>query len=171
MIEHQHVPQLGGSLRTLVSHLRGDDAVSRERARSRLVELGKVVTPTMVQLLEDDDDHVRWEAAKTLAGVADPTAALPLIDAMDDPDEDVRWVASEALVTIGFESLRPLLSALIVRNDSAQFYRSAHHALSRLADRQRSRELQRVVDALEEEQPALHVPGAAAAALERLHLL
>lgn len=170
MIEPQRV-MVGQNVPKLVAQLRSGDAAGRERARQRLVELGKLVTPSMVRLLDDRDDHIRWEAAKVLQAIADPAAALPLIDAMDDRNDDVRWVASEALVALGFEGLRPLLAAMISRNESVQFYRSAHHALSRLADRQRSRELHRVVEALEEEEPALHVPPAAGSALERLHLI
>ncbi len=170
MIEHTKIP-VGHSVPELVEQLRGRDPAKREQARFQLIEHGKLVTPAMVRLLHDRDPHVRWEAAKILGAVADPVAALPLIEAMDDPDADVRWVASEAVVDLGFDALRPLLSALIDHNDSLQFYRSAHHVLSRLADRQRSRELQRVVDALEQEEPGLHVPPAAGSALERLHLL
>ena len=116
----------------LIEKLKCYDPIERERARQELIRLGPGATESIVGLLQSPIQHVRWEAAKALAGIADPRAALALIDAMDDRDTDVRWVAAAAMVALRQRAITPLMSALIRRAESIQFCQSAHHVLSSL---------------------------------------
>ena len=152
----------------LLTALRGRDAAARIRARKRLVEIGKPAVPELIALLADHKQLMRWEAAKTLAEIADPEAAPALIQALEDPDQDVRWVAGVAVITLGDDGLRPLLSALTKRSDSIYLFRSAHHVIAGFKSSGRSPELQRLLEALRSDEPGVMVPPAAREALERL---
>jgi HEAT repeat protein len=114
---------------------------------------------------------VRWEAAKALAGIADPDAASALIDAMDDDSADVRWVAAEAMIALDHDALRPLLLALIERCRSTQLCHGAHHVLSSLTHQKPDSSLSCVLGALKSGGPAVTVPPAAEAALENMRSL
>lgn len=149
--------------------LRSRDPVTRQRARQALIAAGEIATPWLMQMLSDPVDRVRWEAAKTLKGIADPKAAPALIEAMDDVNKDVRWVAAEAMIALGADAVRPLLRALIRGSRSIQMCASAHHVLSRLAlYLPIGGMLAGVLSALVRSQPALMVPPAAGRALETL---
>ena len=88
----------------------------RQTARDELVLLdGHEVTRALVAELIDPRAHVRWEAAKALAAIADPIAAHGLTHALDDEDRDVRWVAAEGLIVLGKTGLMTVLSGLTKR--------------------------------------------------------
>ena len=97
----------------LLADLAGPSPTTREKARNALVAMGHVAVPALIQLLADRKPHVRWEAAKALASIADPISATALAKALDDPDGDVRWVAGEGLIALGREGLQPLLAKLL----------------------------------------------------------
>jgi HEAT repeat protein len=156
---------------SLITELRSRGPIQRAQARRTLVEIGKASTPMLVDLLSDPVEHVRWEAAKALAGIADPEASPALIDAMDDDSADVRWVAGEAMIALGRDALRPLLLALIERCRSTQFCQSAHHVLSSLNHHQSDSLLSSVLEALNSDHPPMAVPLAAEAALENMRSL
>jgi HEAT repeat protein len=156
------------SISTLVAKLKGRNPVGRTQAREDLVRVGHHATPSLVTMLKSPVQHFRWEAAKTLVGIADPRAAQALLKAMDDRDQDVRWIAAEAMIALGREAVVPLLTALIEQAESVEFCRSAHHVLSGLPPQQAGPVLTPVLRALETQTPALTVPLAAEAALERL---
>ena len=58
----------------LLTALASDDPVERQEARDALVEVGSATLPGLLAALKDQRQHVRWEAAKTLSGIADPAA-------------------------------------------------------------------------------------------------
>jgi hypothetical protein len=138
------------------------------QARRSLIKLGEASTPALVELLSDDREHARWEAAKSLVGLADPAAAPALIRAMDDESPDVRWVAAEAMIALRRDAIRPLFSALIERCRSTPFCQSARHVLSHLKRQQRDPSISSVLQALKRDQPGLAVPLAAEAALKSM---
>ena len=105
-------------IRALVADLASPDPVVRTEARKALVAIGKPVVPSLIQLLSHRKPHVRWEAAKSLGGIADPLAASALVNALDDRDGDVRWLAAEGLAALGRESLQPMLEALLERSNA-----------------------------------------------------
>src|ERR1700722_5300946 len=117
----------------LMAALRSKNAADRERARGQLIVLGHAAVIPLLHSLSDDDEHVRWEAAKALEGIADPAAADALAESLNDESAGVRWIAGEALITIGWEGVRQVLLNLLRKSDSTALCTSAHHGLSHFA--------------------------------------
>ncbi len=160
------------SLRELIAALASRDPVARERSRETLVATGTcAVTRALVGELNDPRQHIRWEAAKALAMIADPIAAPALVDALDDEDDEVRWIAAEGLVAMGREGLLTVLGGLVKRARSLAFCRGAHHVLRDLCrikcpeKRMNTAPITPVLVALEQAEPAMTVPAAAMKAL------
>jgi HEAT repeat protein len=155
------------SVEELVAALADKDAVKRKQGREALVRLGSSAVPRLLTALGDNQQHVRWEAAKTLAAIADPAAAETLVDALADKDSDVRWVVGEALIALGHETVKPLLTALTKSDLPDGVYQGAHHVLHDLAKRaDLASLLNPVLKAFDEPEPGIAVPVAAAEALK-----
>jgi len=152
----------------LINVVRSKDASARAKAREELIELGHAAVIPLIRLLNDPDEHIRWEAAKALEGIADPASANALVDALDDESAGVRWTAGEALVAIGWEGVKQILVALLRRADSTALCTAAHHALSHFAKRRSGEFLRPVLERLEGPEPAVSVPLAALEALSHL---
>ena len=153
----------------LLATLAGTDAVERRAARDALADVGSPAVPGLLAALEDKRQHVRWEAAKTLTAIADPTAAESLVHALADEDPDVRWVAGEAMIALQGDAVKPLLNALIKSQDSEGLYASAHHVLRDLSQPgELGPLLAPVLKALDESEPEIAVPIAAQRTLENL---
>ena len=153
----------------LLAALAGKDGVERQKARNSLVEIGAAAVPGLITALDDKQRHVRWEAAKTLTEIADPTAADALVQALGDEDTDVRWVAGEAMIALKRDAVKPLLHGLTTSQDSDGLYTSAHHVLRELSHiSDLGPLLAPVLQALDQPEPAVAGPVAAHAALESL---
>ncbi|MGO8747529.1 MAG: HEAT repeat domain-containing protein [Thermoguttaceae bacterium] len=153
----------------LVDDLANRDPAIRRKARETLVYIGKPAVPSLIELLSHPKPHVRWEAAKTLCGIADPIAATALVNALNDPDEDVRWVAGEGVVALGRDGLNPFLTTLLERAGSYSFREGAHHVCYALIRRKGLGPLLRPLwAALEHARSATGVPMAAYAVLSKL---
>ena len=152
----------------LVADLASDNGIIRENAREALVVLGKPAVEPLVQALGNEDRWVRWEAAKALSSIIDPSAATALSKALGDERPGVRWLAAEALIALGADALEPLLRSLL--NPANVFWSSegAHHVLHELAKRFPSPSLDRVIAALDKPEPTMAVPSAALAALRAI---
>jgi HEAT repeat protein len=151
----------------LVAELGSKSAVERRDARAALVRLGAAAVSPLMNALGDREQHVRWEAAKALAEIADPAAAERLIAALADKDTDVRWVVGSALIAIGREAVKPLLSRLTQSDLPDGVHAGAHHVLHDLAERQDLASLlQPVLKAYNEPEPSVAVPLAASKALK-----
>jgi HEAT repeat protein len=144
------------------------DGMQREVARRRLVALGREATPVLIQLLDDSEPKVRWEAALALKELGDPASVEALVEALKDENSDVRWVAAEGLAVIGEESLRPLLETLRQEADSFELRDSAHVAISLLEDGELRELLAPVYQAMKDGKSPEVVIMAAAEALEAL---
>ncbi len=154
----------------LMASLASRSPVARERARAALVGIGKPAVPLLVPLLSDRVAHVRWEAAKALCDIADPTAACALAEALEDREPDVRWVAGAALIALGRHGLETVLATLLRRAKSPTFREGARHVCRALAWRRRLRPiLLPVLGALRTSEPELVVPLAAYRALLKLY--
>jgi HEAT repeat protein len=80
----------------LVDQLRVPEA--RKEARTQLAALGADATPQLVEHLEDDDAHLRWEVVSLLGTIADERAAAAVATrAVNDDNAHVRWRALWAL--------------------------------------------------------------------------
>lgn len=72
----------------LVSQLSSKDMLQRMKAREALVEMGTTAIPAVAVLADTTDDHVRWECAKTLSEIADPSSVgtlIRLLETLYDP--------------------------------------------------------------------------------------
>lgn len=113
----------------LIKQLGSDSGIIRQKARFELVAIGKQAIPHLIGLQYSKEQHIRWEAMKTLSQIADPSCIPILIKALENHIFDVRWLAAVALIEIGHASVVPLLEALESRNDSLFLREGAHHVL------------------------------------------
>jgi HEAT repeat protein len=167
------MPESAEPFQELIESLRVEDVVERAGARRYLITIGAPAVPALTVLLHDPQQHVRWEAAKVLEGIADPSAAPALVEALADQDDDVSWVAAAALAAIGARGLKPLLERLACKPHPGQprseaLYRGAHHVLHQLSARTDDRRFDRLQESLGEESPELSVPLAAEELLRRI---
>lgn len=140
----------------------------RQQAREGLVRIGSPATAAICAALADDNEQVRWEAAKTLAETGDPAAVTPLVAALRDEDSDVRWVVGEALIRIGAPAIEPILSELTRKADTIGLYPAARHVLRHLAVGPLADPLDSVINAFQAAEPEIAVPVAAEEAHEQL---
>lgn len=154
---------------SLIGDLASKDGIVRESARLGLVAVGRPAAGALIKLLAVRNRQVRWEAAKALSQIVDPTAAPALVKALEDEEFSVRWLAAKGLIALRSKGLPPLLRALIKRSDSGFLLHGAHHVLRDLVRRGVSKDVvQPLLAALEDVEPSLEVPPAARAALDAL---
>jgi nucleotide-binding universal stress UspA family protein len=153
---------------SLVGDLASNDGMARVKARRSLVAMGREAVQPLVDALSSKRHWVRWEAAKALAQIGNPTATQALVDALEDEEFDVRWLAAEGLIRIGAQSIEPLLKALIERPDSLWLREGAHHVLHDMGRGDLDDILRPVLAALDDMEPSLEVPPAAEAALDMI---
>ena len=153
---------------SLISELTCDDIIRCQNARRTLVAMGHQAVPYLVRALSHEKHWVRWEAAKALSQIGDPTATTALIKALEDKEFDVRWLAAEGLIVVGREALKPLLQALIQNAKSIWLREGAHHVLHDMKRGELHQRLKPVMTALEDAESAVHVPIAARRALDAL---
>ncbi len=164
-----HLPASGPDVESLIASLRNDDGMVRRRARQALVEMGQAAVPALVDELDTYNDHARWESAKALCEIHAPQAAPALVERLEDDNFSVRWLAAEALIGLGRAALAPLFEALERRPASEWLRKGAHHVLSNLAkDSELCYQVQPVLDALNDVEPALCIPPAAEEARKQL---
>lgn len=157
------------SIAELIITLRGKDGFRRERARKSLVKLGRPAVPTLIKLLSDKNEHMRWEACKALGSIKDPAAAGPLVDALNDRSEEIRWLGAEGLIALGRDAIVPLLRALEIQFDSLYLRQGAHHVLHALQLRRLlNPNTLEVLDTLRTLGPRMAVAPAAQKALQSL---
>ena len=118
----------------LIARLRSNDGAERTHAREALVKIGRSAVPFITPLLSHNEDHVRWEACKTLQHIRDPKTAPLLASLLMDDDMDVRWVAAEALIELEHHSIVPLLEIVRKHFDSVMLRDAAHHVLHSLKE-------------------------------------
>ncbi len=156
------------TVESTIDALRSKHVAEREKAREKLIALGHAAVIPLLHKLTDPDEHVRWEAAKVLEGIADPASADALADALHDESAGVRWTAGEALIAIGWEGCKQVLVALLRKSDSTVLCTAAHHVLSHFAKTKSGECLKPVLDRLQGAEPAVSVPPAALTALGHL---
>src|SRR5208283_1637818 len=99
-------------IEALIPNLQSKDGMQRERARKKLVKIGRPAVPFLIELLSDRKQHLRWEGCKALGEIMDPAAAPALVDALSDESVEVRWLAAEELLALEKKALVPLLKIL-----------------------------------------------------------
>jgi HEAT repeat protein len=156
-------------VKKLISEFRTEDGMKRLRARLSLVSVGKSIVPFTSEYLEDEDEQVRWEIAKTLEELKNPAAAPSLVRLLMDEAPGIRWLAAEGLVTLREHGFIPLLKGLQVNFHSTLFREAALHVLREL-DRQDllGENGIKILKILESSAPAVSVPFAATEVLHAL---
>jgi HEAT repeat protein len=160
-------------IKSLITQLSNKYGDVREKARLALVGIGKEATTPLTEILAAQDQQTRWEAAKALGAIADPSSIPALIKILEDNVFDIRWLAAQALIAIGTESIVPLLEALSKSSDELFLREEAHHVIKYIfRDNPKAKELydilKPVVDALEGSVSRIETPGAARTVLEKL---
>jgi HEAT repeat protein len=180
LTKRQNVEETDTPLERLIAELGSRDDIVRVRARRSLVAKGKTAVPLLIRALEDENNTMRWEAAKTLSEIEDPEAAPALVKALEDEMFEVRWVAAEGLAKMNMKGLKPLLHALTEHGDSVLLREGAHHVFHDLTKGALKKYLTPVLAALEAieheggipwvptHSQRLEVPQAALQALEML---
>jgi len=152
----------------LITDLSSKDSITRIKARESLVSSRRRAVPPLLKALSSKDQWVRWEAAKALSQIHDPSSVEGLVSALRDKMFDVRWLAAEGLIAIGRKSLVPLLRALIDNPDSVEIREGAHHVLHDMSGGTIKKILRPVLNALESMEAPLEAPLAAKSALDAL---
>jgi HEAT repeat protein len=154
------------SIQELLPFLNSKDAAQRQKARLKLVKIGKPAVPYLIKYLTDKEFRLRWEAAMTLRDIRDPSSAHSLVDALMDEAPGVRWLASEALISLGKPGLITLLRGLEKHFDSTWMREGAHHVLHDLRPEEyMTEEMLQVFEILSDGSPREIIPTAARKAL------
>ncbi len=119
----------------LVNQLEDNNGVTRQRARETLTAIGDESIPHLVGLLASPQDKLRWEAAKALTEIPDPTAITGLVSLLADPASEIRWLAATGLIRLGNRSVPPVLRALAEHAGDKGLRTASHHVLHDLAER------------------------------------
>jgi HEAT repeat protein len=154
---------------SLVADFTCDDVTKCQKARRKLVAIGNQAVDLLVKGLSNKKHWVRWESAKALGQIGDKAATKALVNALEDNEFDVCWLAAEALITIGQDSLEPLLKALADHGDKSLALRhGAHHVLHDMNRGDLDVILQPVMASVEDTEPHVQVPQVAEKALDAL---
>lgn len=155
-------------IKSLISDLDSKDSITRIKARAKLVSYGHQSVKPLLKALSSKNQWVRWEAAKALRQIHDPSSVNGLISALRDEMFDVRWLAAESLISIGRKSLIPLLKAIIKYPESVWIMEGAHHVLHDMEKGDLEQILHPVLKALENTNEAIEVPLVAESVLNVL---
>jgi HEAT repeat protein len=157
----QNSEETGSLAKAWVADLASHNDTVRIKARHSLVTMGKAAVPLLTKALKSEKSLTKWEAAKALGEIGDPSTASILVEALEDEDFDVRWLAAEGLTKMNINALKPLLQALEKRGDSFFLQEGAHHVFHDLAKGALRKFLAPVLAALEGLEPGREVPWAA----------
>jgi HEAT repeat protein len=158
------------SIPSLIEKLSDEDGLTRERARHTLVLIGKPAVPALLDLVESPVKRARWEAAKTLSEIGDPSSVPALVGLLADRESDIRWLGAEGLVRVGPSSLPKVLHALIEQPDSIDVRRGTRHVFKEIGAQNKvvKELLAPVVDVIGDTDPTGAIPPKAEEALEQL---
>ncbi len=158
-------------IQSLISKLASKDRSIREQARLELMETGREATSYLTNALQDKNVHIRHEAAKTLIGLHDPSAAPALVETLLDESIEVHWAASEALIALGGNSILPVRKGITKHFDSYRFRQGAYHVLHTL---KRTAQLDihslKVLESLRDIDASASAPWAAEKAIEAIEI-
>jgi HEAT repeat protein len=160
---------MDNEIEQLIADLNCNEYIECQKARRKLVAMGSVVVPRLVQELSNSKYQVRWEVTKALGQIADKSSAEALVAALEDKEFDVRWLAAEALINIGPDALEPLLLALADHgNKSISLRHGAHHVLHDMKLGNLQRRLLPVMKAVEDSEPYSEILVIAEEAIDAL---
>jgi HEAT repeat protein len=160
----------GTNLESLIGLLESKNGATRMKARKSLAVLGKPAVSSLIRILQNSkQDHVRWEAAKTLGAIGDTRAIPSLVNALEDSDQGVVWLAAEALSKFKKVAWPQLLRALVKSDkDSVLLRQGAHHVLRKQKEDGFNDLLSTLRTALESSTASESTPFAASNILKRM---
>ena len=163
---------IGTNLESLINLLTSKNASTRMKARKSLVALGKPAVPSLTRTLQNSkEDHVRWEAAKTLGAIGDVRSIPALVSALEDSDQDVVWLAAEALRKFKKIAWPYLMRALVKsKPDSVLLRQGAHHVLRKQKEDGFNDLLTIRIKTLESNTASVSTPFAASNILKRMKI-
>ena len=120
------------SIPAIVRDLSSNNYLLRKKAREQLVEIGEPSLNSLIELTDNKDETIRWEAILTIVQIGSLETLDILMKALEDDEFSIRWLAAEGLVNLGIFALVPLLQKLRNKPDSTFIRRGAHHVLREL---------------------------------------
>ncbi|MGE5123387.1 MAG: HEAT repeat domain-containing protein [Acidobacteriaceae bacterium] len=152
---------------SLIRKLGDVDGFVRMRAREVLICIGEPAVPALIDTLAGENTELRWQVVKVLESIQDVRAATALVIRLEDENAGVRWAAADALVRLRRAALPALFETLKRDFDSLWLRQGAHHILHVLKDAGKLNPAEeKVFEALEDIEPTIAVPWAAAKALQ-----
>ncbi|MGD0854990.1 MAG: HEAT repeat domain-containing protein [Dehalococcoidia bacterium] len=142
----------------LVTKLSDEDGLVRQNARLDLQTIGKPAVPQLCWTMNNKNKHARWEAARALAELADPSSLPWLIKALDDKEFDIRWLVGLALIRIQIPALVPLLEALLVTRKQNWLWEGARHVIRGMAQGEMAEMMTPLVNAFDSIDFRMNVP-------------
>jgi len=141
------------TIKSLIVDLESKDGVVRVKARQQLVAYKKQSVAPLIRTLSNENDWVRWEAAKALSQIGNNKTIKALLEALSDKKFEVRWLADDGLIRIGRKEIVPLLEALVKHSDSHWLREGIHHVLHDMNRGKITEVLRPVLVALEGPEP------------------
>jgi uncharacterized protein (DUF302 family) len=160
--------EIDPAIQSLIMNLSSNDEILRIHSRESLVKIGKPAIPQLVEALMRGSHWLRWEAAKALGEIGNPTAAPALVEALKDEEFDVQWLAAAGLIKMKAGGVEPLLHALMAEADLPRIRDGAHHVIRELIKGELKEYLTPVLSALENIGPSIQLPWVAKTAHEKL---
>ena len=146
----------------LISQIRTRDTQKcLEDAQTQLLAIGSSAVPALVEAIRVEKGAMRLEMAKLLRRMADHSSAEAFVELLSDDDFDVRWEAVEGLSALGYDGLKPLISAMIKNPGSMKLRNASHHVLHHVASEGYYTLLKPLMMAIEGAIPNVEVPVAA----------
>ena len=168
---HLRRGSLTEEIAALIARLADKDGLVRETARLEIVDIGQPAVPSLIKLLNDKREQVRWESVNALSEIGDATAARALVRCLEDKVFDVRWLAAEALIKIGVEGLVPSLRAILLTPEPDWLWEGVRHVVHDLAKGSLEQLLAPLKSAFDDVDYRMKVPLEARKALDRLGML
>lgn len=85
----------------LIEVMASDDALLARLAANALEAIGAAAVPALLEVMEKGPQHVRLEAARTLAMIADTRSIPALFNALDEDSALMEYWANEGLERMG----------------------------------------------------------------------
>ena len=155
-----------GSIKILLDNLSNGDGLVRKSAREILVKLGTKVIDFLGQLIEAPKYITRWEAVKSLSEMHNPLVIPWLIDGLEDESDDIRWLAAEGLISLGKDSVEPIIKMLIEKYPSINARKAAKHILKELEDRGKFYDTVNLIHVINHHKDESEIPTTAKSSLD-----
>jgi HEAT repeat protein len=151
----------------IADKLAARSSIERRHTRIELVKQGDAAVPALITALSDERLQVKQEAIKTLEAIGDETATNALVGALQNQDFGIRWMAAEALTNLGTVGLKAVLEAL-VKDDGLSWLRQGAHHVLHFYRGDLNEPLERLLDALDNNDTTTPMTWAAGVALQSL---